>query len=263
MLLRKVQVINMNNGMYGLSGDNSIAIDNSGWISTIGNWSFYSADSPTFVIKVDADMTNIISVGMRIKLTQTTIKYFIVTAISSFNDGFTLITVYGGTDYALANAIILSPYYSMVKSPFGFPMSPSKWTVEATNNADVSQATPTAQTWYNYLSITIPIGCWDLSWIGYGEFGRVNQSSIQGYTTLSTANNSESEQRFTAIIESFASSVTDFRAAHRVLVSYNVLLASKTVYYLNQKMTATGTGSWMDMRGDLSLTVIRATCTYL
>jgi hypothetical protein len=57
----------------------------SGWIPADGTWTFSSADAPTYVVSVNADMTGIISVGMKIKLTHATVKYFIVTAVGAFS----------------------------------------------------------------------------------------------------------------------------------------------------------------------------------
>ena len=100
------------------------------WTSDSNTWTFSSADSPTFVISVNADMTALITAGTQIQLTQSaTVKYFIVTAVGAYSGGATLITVYGGTDYTLANSAITSPNYSYAKAPTGFPLSPAKWTV--------------------------------------------------------------------------------------------------------------------------------------
>jgi hypothetical protein len=133
-----------------------------GWTAGTGTWSYSSADAPTFVISVNNDQTGIIGVGQRIKLTQTTAKYFIVTAVGAYSGGATLITVYGGTDYTLANAAISTPFWSNVKAPFGFPMSPAKWTVTVTDTSDRTQASPTINVWYNLgsVSISAPIGIW-------------------------------------------------------------------------------------------------------
>ncbi len=95
-----------------------------GWSPDITNtWSYSSADAPTFVISINADMTAVLSIGMRLRLTQTTVKYFIVTAVGAYSGGNTLVSVYGGVDYTLANAAISTPYYSTAKAPIGFPMS--------------------------------------------------------------------------------------------------------------------------------------------
>lgn len=89
-----------------------------GWIAADGTWTYASADSPTFTLTVDDNVTSIIGVGSKVRLTQTSVKYFIVTAIS-YSSPSTTITLYGGTDYTLANATITSPYYSYLKSPVG------------------------------------------------------------------------------------------------------------------------------------------------
>lgn len=89
----------------------SIAYGN-GWLPSSGTWTYASATTMT-VPQADADR---LSVGSRIKLDQTTTKYFYVTGVSG-----TTITVNGGTDYTLANAAITSPYFSNDASPKSFP----------------------------------------------------------------------------------------------------------------------------------------------
>jgi len=233
-----------------------------GWIPSTATWTYSSADSPTFVISINADMTTVIGVGNRIKLTQTTAKYFIVTAVGSYSGGNTLITVYGGTDYTLANAAITSPYYSSAKSPFGFPITPSKWTVLATDGVDRSQTTPTPSTWYNLgsFSISIPVGLWKVSYVAseYGDRATVGDVGI--FISLSTANNSASNSAFTR--NGFGGSVTALTQIMSV-VDENLNLASKTTYYLIQK-TQTGSISSIQIFGAASaLTTIRAVCAYL
>src|SRR6185503_19345707 len=94
-----------------------------GWIPAAETWTYASADSPTFTFTITGDKTGKYSAGMRIKLTQTTAKYFLITAVS-YSAPNTTVTVYGGTDYTLANAAITLPFYAIVQSPFGFPRSP-------------------------------------------------------------------------------------------------------------------------------------------
>jgi hypothetical protein len=163
-----------------------------GWRTGTGAWSYSSADAPTFVISVNNDQTGIISVGMRIKLTQTTAKYFIVTAVGAYSGGATLITVYGGTDYTLANAAITTPYWSNVKVPFGFPISRAKWTVSLTDTTTRFQTSPTANTWYSpgSLSISIPIGLWDVAaQIALGSSSSGAYVYCSTFFVLSEANN--------------------------------------------------------------------------
>ena len=176
------------------------------WSADANTWTYSSADAPTFVISINADMTAMLTVGCKIKLTQTTVKYFIVTVVGAYSGGVTLVTVYGGTDYTLANAAISSPNYSYAKSPTGFPMSPVKWTVELSDNTDRSQSSPVSGTWYNINSntITIPIGTWEVDYqivmFGVGSVPNV-------WSTLSTANNSESDVDFTVFVAAAATSV--------------------------------------------------------
>jgi len=165
-----------------------------GWQSVSDSWSYASADSPTFTITVPSGAASIYSAGMRVKLTQTTVKYFIITAVAD-----TGLTVYGGTDYTLANAAISSISYSTQKAPLGFPLDTTKWTVEVTDVTLRSQVNPTVNTWYNLGSITIsvPIGIWkvmyscDIQWNGSAT------NTFQDSTvTLSTANNTQSDVDF-------------------------------------------------------------------
>lgn len=102
-----------------------------GWIESEDTWTYASAT--TFTIS-GVDRTAMFPKGTKLKLTQTTAKYFYVVASAFSTD--TTITVTGGSDYSLANAAITSPYYSYASSPQGFPQwfnyIPT-WTAEPTN----------------------------------------------------------------------------------------------------------------------------------
>jgi hypothetical protein len=243
------------------------AIDSGGWIAASGTWSYSSADSPTFVISVNANMTSVLSVGMRIKLTQTTAKYFIVTAVGSYSGSATLITVYGGKDYTLANAAITSPYYSSVYAPLGFPVSPEKWTVSLVDTSDRTQATPTQNVWYNLgsLSISIPIGVWRVGYrvsteAIYNTSGSALAVSVR--STLSTANNSASDSAF---ISDMLSTLPVLAAAYvRGDLGREKLLAltSKTTYYLNG-LTNQASGTSLTFKNSLLSAIVNCECAYL
>ena len=83
-----------------------------GWTTGVGTWTYASATS----ITIPSGGTSIYAVGDKIKLTQTTVKYFYVVGVAS-----TTLTITGGTDYTLTNAAITSPYYSHMGAPVGFP----------------------------------------------------------------------------------------------------------------------------------------------
>jgi hypothetical protein len=91
-------------------------INTNGWVSSGDTWTYASATS--FTIS-GVDRTAIFTKGTRIKLTQTTDKYFVVTS-SSFSTN-TTVNITGGSDYTLANATITNPYYSYQANPQGYP----------------------------------------------------------------------------------------------------------------------------------------------
>ncbi len=92
------------------------AATNGGWVNDGNTWTYVSATS----FSVSGDQTAVYQVGDRIRLTQTTVKYFYITALS-FGGGITTVTITGGSDYSLANAAITSPGFSKVFLPNGFP----------------------------------------------------------------------------------------------------------------------------------------------
>jgi hypothetical protein len=87
-----------------------------GWIDSTQTWTY--ASSTTFT--VSGDVTAQFVTGTKIKLTQTTAKYFYVTG-ATYGAPNTTVTVTGGSDYSLANASITSPMYSYMSNPQGFP----------------------------------------------------------------------------------------------------------------------------------------------
>lgn len=82
------------------------------WKTGVGAWAYASATT----ITVPSGAASIYRVGDKIKLTQTTVKYFYVVGVAD-----TVLTVTGGSDYAVANAVITVPYYSHAATPVGFP----------------------------------------------------------------------------------------------------------------------------------------------
>jgi hypothetical protein len=104
------------NGTLNLTGTFSPAGIWDGWIGANETWTY--ASSTTFTIS--GDLTGKYQKGDKIKLTQTTEKYFYIVSVSH-GGGTTTVSVTGGSDYSVANAAITSPYYSKVESPQGFP----------------------------------------------------------------------------------------------------------------------------------------------
>lgn len=90
----------------------AIALAADGWIPASGTWTYASSTT----ITVPSGAASIYSVGDRIKITQTTVKYFYIVAVAD-----TLLTVTGGSTYTVANATITNPYFSKVLLPVSFP----------------------------------------------------------------------------------------------------------------------------------------------
>lgn len=83
-----------------------------GWISAGETWSYASATT----ITVPSGAAAKYSKGDKIKLTQTTVKYFYIVGVAD-----ELLTITAGSTYTLANEAITDNYYSHVENPVGFP----------------------------------------------------------------------------------------------------------------------------------------------
>jgi hypothetical protein len=238
----------------------------SGWIPA-GTFTYASADAPTYVITVASGAASIYNVGDRIKLTDSTVKYFIITAVAD-----TTLTVYGGTDYTLSGGAITLPYYSHQKAPLGFPLSPAKWTVEITDTTSRQRTTPSANTWYELdatgdgsgaktPTISIPIGIWKLGYKVTGANNSASQTAFQLFTTLSTANNSESNNNLTYFSRWGQAGATNTNFYRNHIIDDIVTAASKTTYYLlgNPRDTVTT----IIFASDINKLIIRAVCAYL
>jgi len=256
-------IVTINTGSSSSGG-----IPTDGWIAGTGVWTNVtgSADDPTFVISVDNDQTDIINVGWRIKLTDTTVKYFIVTAVGAFSGGKTPITVYGGTDYNLVDVPLSSPYYSPVKAPFGFPLSVVKWTWKTIDVIDHAGSSPFSSTWTNFSTCSIPIGDWVISYECNVEVvSEDSMDEISVLVTFSDANNDELSSEYTCIggmrvlLGDADHTLSIMQTVHR---EFNLNIVTKTQYYLNWMTPLSGLAG-INSFSSLSSTVIQAKLSYL
>lgn len=229
-----------------------------GWYPISETLTYGAADAPNYTVTTPSDVTAKYPVGSKIKLTHSgSTKYFIVVA-SAFAAGSTTLTLYGGTDYTLAASAITAPSFSLGRAPIGFPLNPDKWSVVMTDNAVRTQAAAVAGTWYNVgpLSISIPIGVWNVSWraLAYAD-GQGAAADMEG--TLSTANNTEASEDYTAQIRAAESGFIGGTIGRDFVLS----LGAKTTYFLNFK-TLTGS-STIGFDGAQVRTRIVAVCAYL
>ena len=241
-------------------------LDWDGWVTANETWTYASTDDPTFTFTINGDKTSKYSLGMKLKLTQTSAKYFLITKIA-YSDPSTTVTVYGGTTYDLANAAISNPFYSSMKAPQGFPLDPDAWTVETKDSTGASQPSPTQNQWYNLGSITIsaPIGLWMAEYQMAPFVQGVADVTASMEVTLSTANSTESEAEFTSV-----SRITndEIQAGNDNIITTSTRIervltrTSKSTYYLNARTVNASLDS-LQFRGDLQSTFIRLRSVYL
>lgn len=228
-----------------------------GWIQAVNTWTFASASTITVA---GVDVTGLIQAGDRIKITQTTNKYFLVTKVAFSTDS--TITVYGGTDYTVANAAITNPFYSRDRSPFGFPMSPTKWMITTTSTTDRT----TSSTSYATLtdSITIPIGSWRLEFRAALEIlNDAIANTRRAFVTLSSDASTETNTETTiqATYKSASAAATSAGGAVQHITTY-VDLAASTTFLMMGKISA-ATATCQVLGGTNAITVIRAVSAYL
>lgn len=239
------------NGLF-VSGQNE-----TGWFDAGETWTYLGADAPTFTITVQGDKTAKYSAGQRVKLTQGSVKYFIIVAVS-YDGGtsLTTLTLYGGTDYTLVAAAITTPQYSTSKGPTGFPLSPAKWSVTLIDAADRTQAGAVANTWYNpaALSITLPIGSWNVDFV-VGLAATTAGVILQA--ALSILNNASTD----ADLVGTGGAGAGFYGHTSKLKTLD--LAAKTVYYLLLRTTSAGTPAITFPGSTGEESIVRARCAYL
>lgn len=239
-----------------INGKDIEPITTSGWIPVTETITYVSADAPNYVVGTSADMTGKISVGMKVKLTHSTTKYFIVVAISA-----TQITLYGGIDYTLSAGAITNFYYSMWKTPFGFPMSPTKWTIVLNTFPNATQNTPTANVWYNVgttnAQISVPIGVWEVNLTTRSWVTRT-YTALAFETCLSSANNTSESSAFVTSAQ-ISDGTNDAKQLFLTQFVKGVLeRTTKATYYVN--MRATGSSyTALSMRS----IYMELVCTYL
>lgn len=89
-----------------------------GWIPAEETWTYAAINQFT----ISGDKTGKYQLDDKLKLVQTTAKYFKISGIS-YNSPNTTVTVVATGLYSIANAAITSPSFSRMETPFGFPRS--------------------------------------------------------------------------------------------------------------------------------------------
>ncbi len=192
-----------------------------------------------------------------------TLEYGIVAAATfSTNTTLTIQVPEGGALPTTGGMSALA--YSGVKAPYQMPILADKWRVEAINKVQSSNTSPSLNTWYNLCAantngsffLNIPIGSWNASYMAAVQAN--GATSLCANITLSTANNSEIDGKWTSYGET--SGTTTFAySAYRL---HGISLAAAASYYLNTRFTTAGATSLFN-RGEVAATIIRAELAYL
>lgn len=250
-------------------------------------WTAYSAvvptrtvaDDPTYTLQfASVDLTGVLCEGMPIKWTQNGIvRYGWISSAPAFstNTTITVLTICNNSsgDYDVLDTgtyTISNFSYGLPKQPgFGFPVDPSKWTIEVTDSTGRTQASPTQNTWYNLgttnCQIIGPIGRWLAEYMVSPYAVKANTNVLTAWATLSTANNSESDTLMTAYV--YIQGVATSGGANMVVSapihrSKQLSLASKTTLYLNGKTSVTSVTT-LGFDNSASPMVLRLTSSYL
>lgn len=232
-----------------------------GWINPNETWTYASGAATnvgTFTI-AGVDLTGKYQPGDRVKFTQTTVKYGIITKVAFSTD--TTVTIYMGTDYTIANATISANYYSKEKSPQGFPMSPTKWTetLSSANDRSISSASYTSLT----DALTVPIGAWRLT-LKVVLVVSISQAALRSsFATLSSDASTETNPNTTIYLGLVPASATATANVASMRSEDNILLTSATTFTLMGKLNSATNASGNIYGSTVSPTVIRAISNYL
>jgi hypothetical protein len=164
-------------------------------------------------------------------VTAGTTNYAIITK-ASFSTNTTLTVQVPEGDTIPTSGGVSAVSYSTQKVPYGFPSQRGKWAVQCLGKVGTTQNTPTQSVWYNTgtLNLSVPIGEWTVRYHS-GIFGAGAASGgLSIYSTLSTANNSESDPDFSARYYINPASISGGVTATR---QKDISATAITPYYLN------------------------------
>ena len=252
--------------MTDAGANSTLKVSTVGWLDAEETWTpSETIETGSFLFHITGDKTGKYSAGMKVKFTQTTVRYFIITKVD-YVGPHTEVLMYGGTNYNMAYPDAISAnYYSSQKAPFGFPLEPDKWTVQASLTADAEQLSPSGTVWYNLGSffLRVPIGSWNLSYQAVGRITKPASVNLHYRATLSKVNNASDDNELTTTsfmeVTTYAVTMYAFLARHKY-----VTCTTGTTYYL-LALTTTPSATSIRFRGGASYgdSIIRAVCAYL
>ena len=154
-----------------------------------------------------------------------------------------------GVTIPSGSSTISSVAYSTQANPFGWVSNKGRWIVGTYVGAQ-SQVTLTSNTtWYHLnQSLNVPIGKWMLGFQLAINYAHAGATYLGGPVTLSNANNTESDKRFTYYCTpgSNVSTTSNSGQGNRV---NDISLTSATTFYVNTKPTNNNSTATFDVTG--------------
>lgn len=188
-------------------------------------------------------------------------EYGIITKVT-YSAPNSTISVFSPKGYAIPNGTLSAPYYSVQRVPYGLPAAEGDWSIQIPLMVR-QQAAGTAATWVNLNQlISIPTGKWRAGYNTHAIVTHAGTTFLSFNTTLSTANNSQSDIRFTARSSVVSTSTTEQDS--QVTKEAPLELDSQTLYYLNIAPSASTTTVYLGDTGTIyEPGVIYAECAYV
>lgn len=213
-----------------------------GWMPGNETWTY--ASTTTFTI-AGVNRTARFPVGTKIKLTQTTTKYFYVTAVSFSTN--TTVTVASPNGSTVANASITSPFYSYAETPQGYPTSSGYIEIGRVSGTSLSLTSLPAKKYLRVVISAIATG----GSIGTGV--RFNNDTGSNYASRNSSNGgADSTSTGTFIFLSGNSNNVNFVTADIINISTQEKLVTSTALENNNTGAANApdrrisTGKWAD-----------------
>lgn len=162
---------------------------------------------------------------------------------------------------------IASVAYSSVKTPFGFPMQYSKWSVVALYRVDMLYTgAPTPNVWYAIpgMSLTIPVGAWELGYQGT-LFGFNSAFNVGVAVTLSPTTAAETDSEFSSGMQNNINNSVN----HTPVSRYRDRdITTQQVQYMNAKhnsggLSQMGFSTTMNVATEVLMSMIEAKNGYL
>lgn len=189
-------------------------------------------------------------------------EYAVITNVS-YSNPTTTVTLFTGGNGNIPNQTLNNPYYSVVKSPFGFPSAYNQWSVVIHNGANTLVNPGGTATFINdkSLAISVPIGMWRLRFEGFLSQSNGSSGVYAPYGGLSTAPTSSSDPDFIGGFVGRPGSTGGSQG--EVVREKNISLTSDTIYYVVAAYQVGGGTVTIGFDGSIFLTTVRAVCAYI